>query len=821
MVEVQEQVRQPLRIEVFPAGSDTPVLIKEKNFDYKPASATSSIVPIDRANQFPANLPPKQKAQFEQQYKPKPTTQPKVWQTLDAEIINESVKVKRVSPLINTEGGQALGSFINGLIDEFRDSSAEHAYQTYGHLQDESNASFYDIGRLAAEPLEKFFDNAFDWTENELNNIWDDLKDNLKNPPDFQIPLPKIPSIEFELPNIELPKIEFPNIGLPEINLPELDFDIKNPYEEAQKEKEEQEESDRRKEEEEKNKPTIDQLFDLLNNYPDNCFFTVFLVSHQYRTYESRRDYEYSGTMLSSGKFKETPWSPGSGRVAGVPSNPDMYGNTFNRYPSGGGVGYSLYYNFDVSIAGNDELDGNNTICLVKTAHATIFTTVQLPDNTYRSATPYDWFSVRREDGTLSRVIEDFGTWGIDGFSIECPMPPNKSPYLNNNPPRIPPEPPINDNDNNKGDDTMACCDCNAIANVMRSVLKSMKYNITIPVVSCEYDSEKKEWESKVDYQNIEIFAVDSGVALSQAKLYQELAMQAREICESKNIVNKASNILGVDDYPISIPESFIKKGDGLVGDLISNNNKEVENVSRLICWYVERFDEIMGQFEIPIEIKDTDPTKPGDQSKMMRFPNVAETLAEAMMLLMQLSINSELHTNIITRILVEAGQDKKQNFITYKSVETLIDYLGYKVKNKEVKLPLMFTPDKTGYEEILKECQIPVSVAEYDEKLSLQADLMRFREAAAILKANNFVKLDPNQDIKTQIMERLLNLNGLMKDTTSEKPDDNFDEFLNAVEQGFTNTPGVGDPTKPYGRPYEDRPRIRRIKKVDAEDRG
>lgn len=274
------------------------------------------------------------------------------------------------------------------------------------------------------------------------------------------------------------------------------------------------------------------------------------------------------------------------------------------------------------------------------------------------------------------------------------------------------------------------------------------------------------------------------------------------------------------DDFPITVPASILTKRDAQ-NNIIPTPTIELKSTPQLIVWFFQRFDEILGQFEIPIEIKDTDPSTPGDQSKMMKFPNVAETLAEVMMLLMQLTINSELHTNIVTRILTETGQDKKQNFITYKSVESIIDFLGYKIKNKEVKLPMMFTPDKDGFDEILKECDLPVSVAEYDEKLTLQADLMRFRETAAMVKANSFVKLNPNQDIKDQIMKRLKGFKGLLEDSTSEASADDFDEFLNAVEQGFTNTAGVGDPTKPYGRDYEDRPRIRRIKKVDANDPG
>jgi hypothetical protein len=40
----------------------------------------------------------------------------------------------------------------------------------------------------------------------------------------------------------------------------------------------------------------------------------------------------------------------------------------------------------------------------------------------------------------------------------------------------------------------------------------------------------------------------------------------------------------------------------------------------------------------------------------------------------------------------------------------------------------------------------------------------------------------------------------------------DDFDVWAERVERGFIEEPGVTDPTNPYGRDYERRPRIRKI---------
>lgn len=220
--------------------------------------------------------------------------------------------------------------------------------------------------------------------------------------------------------------------------------------------------------------------------------------------------------------------------------------------------------------------------------------------------------------------------------------------------------------------------------------------------------------------------------------------------------------------------------------------------------------DEVLGQWSIPIEIKDTDPTTPGDQSKTMKFPNLAEAIAELLQIALQLSINSELHSSLMTRTLMETGQDKQQNFITYHLLQSLTDYVGYSYKDKILELPLLFDPKATSFDTMLTEVKVKVGVPEFDEKLNLQADLMRFRKAGSILDSVYFRKVDPNGDIKAQLLQRVFGLRDLLQDINLNSENEEFKEFLEEVEAGFTGTPGVGDATRPYGDAYEDRPRFR-----------
>jgi len=280
--------------------------------------------------------------------------------------------------------------------------------------------------------------------------------------------------------------------------------------------------------------------------------------------------------------------------------------------------------------------------------------------------------------------------------------------------------------------------------------------------------------------------------------------------------VDKLSKIVGVDEYPASLPASLISKDEGFLGNLIPNANREIPNLTQFLAWYVERFDEIMGQWEIPIEIKDSDPSKPGDQPLGVKLPNMAEALAEIFTLVFQTNLNSETLLNFAVRTAIETVTDKQQNFITYKLLQSITEWAGYKQKDIKLKMPILFSLGKTRYDEILNESEIDVACVDFDEKFGLEADLMRFREAVSILQANYKRKVDPSGDVKGQILKHLLDAFAAVNKVSGEDEDEDFEKFLTDVENGFTNTPGANNTNEPYGRPYNQRPKIRDLTKND-----
>lgn len=277
--------------------------------------------------------------------------------------------------------------------------------------------------------------------------------------------------------------------------------------------------------------------------------------------------------------------------------------------------------------------------------------------------------------------------------------------------------------------------------------------------------------------------------------------------------VNKLSEIVGVDEYPASVPASIISKDEGFLGNLIPNPDKEIKNLTQFHAWFFERFDEVMGQFEVPIEIKDSDPATPGEQPVGIKIPNVAEYVGESLGMQLQANINLELLVNMCTRILAETGQDKQQNFKNYMLSEAIAEYLGFEQKQVIKKMPLLFKPGEEDFSAMLQETEIEVSVPDCVEKTSLQKTIARILTFTSRAQAAVWRSLDPRGDMKGQIVSLIKGF-ASTKDTVQQKEqdDDDFQRFTEEAEVGFINTPGITDVEHPYGRSYAERPRIREI---------
>ena len=341
---------------------------------------------------------------------------------------------------------------------------------------------------------------------------------------------------------------------------------------------------------------------------------------------------------------------------------------------------------------------------------------------------------------------------------------------------------------------------------------------IEVPVIQCE-NGAPVSYKLKIP--------VAKGSELKTYMYFNELAEIRKHECLFATAVgtdlaaiklqnDATGKAIGVDEYPASLPPSLISKDQGWLGNLIPDANIEIPNLTRLLSQFIKYFDEILGQWEIPIEVKDSDPATPGDQPIGFKIPNLAEGFAEMFGLLLQSSSNLELLVNMQTRTLIEVGQDKQQNFISYKLLQALVDYINFDYKEVGTELPMMFKPGEDEVDKMLVETMTKVTVAEFDDKIDFQRHLLVLLEMAKMWKAQNFKKLDLGTGMKQQIIDRIKALGQQSEELSVEKKDadgkDQFDRFCEDVETQFAATPGILDAAHPYGGDFEDRPRIKKL---------
>lgn len=381
----------------------------------------------------------------------------------------------------------------------------------------------FEAGGYWGDAIKDGWRDANDFTQDAFKNAWDFYKDGWENLPDFK------------LPKIDLPDFKLPDLNLPEITLPKFDFKPHN--EEQQKEKERDEKQrerriQRRQKREARKESTSDKLDKILDKLPDGCGGTVFFIRHQYS--------EYDPPIVSPSNLKTRSESlPGRGRLTPIKTFKDRYGNEHYQYRGGDVAGYGREHLFDVSVGSyNDGIDASGTVCEAPFAYHRLVKYEELRDRDgnyigNRKLTTKDYFKINYN----SDPVIDINQYAIDGISIDCterpPYDPDYRDDLDDTHPEEEPPPEPDDDDKDK---KMSCCSCADIAKIVQSTITSMRYTVNIPVITCELNEELQIWETKIESEDIEIFAVSEATAKSQAKLYFDLAQQAKDTCEAKNV---------------------------------------------------------------------------------------------------------------------------------------------------------------------------------------------------------------------------------------------------------------------------------------------
>jgi hypothetical protein len=215
-----------------------------------------------------------------------------------------------------------------------------------------------------------------------------------------------------------------------------------------------------------------------------------------------------------------------------------------------------------------------------------------------------------------------------------------------------------------------------------------------------------------------------------------------------------------------------------------------------------------------------------GEEEQKIRVPNIAEALAELTGMALLNHSATELSVNMLVRILCETGTGRQQSIKNYYLLDVIRDYLGCATKEKTIQAPFAYDPvldlgkdQKDEFAKFLTPKMVDIDIEELDEKHSLSRWLVQIDSIYALCRA---YMTRPARD-KNEVYKYLKDIASQFvptPDPDGTAPPDEFDQFLERVETGFTTQAGNTLENQPYGREYTERPRVVRLtKKNDAED--
>lgn len=306
--------------------------------------------------------------------------------------------------------------------------------------------------------------------------------------------------------------------------------------------------------------------------------------------------------------------------------------------------------------------------------------------------------------------------------------------------------------------------------------------------------------------QKIGVFPAKSTIRIAGSETGETQEVEFQNLTQAtQQAITSANNAEVNLGIPFRTPKTLIKE---TVNPTITHLD-----FASIISWIIYQMDALIGEFPIKLEIEDSDLMKTGDQTLKLEFPNIAETLAEMAGLAINSKAVTEANLDASMRTLMESGSGRKQAIVNHALLEAIQDYLGFSSRQKIIEVPFTYNPidavknDKIG--DALKESTQKVKVEENTDPDTLEKQLKILREAAAITKTVHFKKLSPNSVDQWTAEMKASRDQTAKKDPDQEK--DDFDQFLDNVEQGWATQTG-DDPTAPYDRNFEERPRVRRL---------
>jgi hypothetical protein len=308
---------------------------------------------------------------------------------------------------------------------------------------------------------------------------------------------------------------------------------------------------------------------------------------------------------------------------------------------------------------------------------------------------PYEGFSGYFPKGSAPESILVKGRWGLiqQYYCSQAPFPPDSHYYSKvhcfgvlmadeegKNPHRENPGPPPP----KKRECCMQCCspasqnNNNQDLKEVLAILRRLDKNVGVfptKVTIFDSDETKEEAQAKV----LDIASISQGIV---------------RIIEQQQ---KISKIIGIDTFPLELPETLIETVDDniieMVWDWITPDKTiKINNVMSLLVYILKYQNAVFGQWMQKIHIQDQDATKEGDQSKDIVIPDMANAIRELLTVSMGIYKALGLCTDVSVKTLAESATIKQEVVKALLTVKDIQQWLDYTTDERHLKVPIQIT---------------------------------------------------------------------------------------------------------------------------------
>ncbi|MGG6241855.1 hypothetical protein ACQ4N7_24795 [Nodosilinea sp. AN01ver1] len=250
---------------------------------------------------------------------------------------------------------------------------------------------------------------------------------------------------------------------------------------------------------------------------------------------------------------------------------------------------------------------------------------------------------------------------------------------------------------------------------------------------------------------------------------------------------------IGVDGLPASVVDQIAKDNPGQI---------QIGSLAELHLWQVQQLDGVLGKWPVGIPI----PTPAGTTTVGM--PNVAEAMAEVVGMLVSQQVTAAQILNTSSRAMVQAGSATQQAHLANQIAQANADFLGYESRPSAVDMPLTYSPGKDLSDGLLNESVAKVKGFQNTDNTDIKAILAELLQAAAIIRAVYWRRVDPKGDLKTQLRQNVRGQGDFLDQAAAgDGNKSDWEAYLKQVEEGFKAFTGE---VNPYGRPPEEGPKIK-----------